>query len=99
MLDDLAPTHACCAPSATRQTRTRTAQPLTHTRPAHAPASGVHLHGGEFLMGAATPGEYPEDGEGPRHPVRLSGFAIDPHAVTNDRFAAFVQATGHRTDA
>jgi formylglycine-generating enzyme required for sulfatase activity len=59
----------------------------------------VLLEGGEFMMGTDAPGGYPRDGEGPVHPVRLSQFRIAPHAVTNDGFAAFVDATGHVTDA
>lgn len=39
------------------------------------------------------------DGEGPSRRVRLAAFAIDRHAVTNGRFAAFVAATGYLTDA
>jgi sulfatase modifying factor 1 len=50
-------------------------------------------------MGREAHGGYPDDGEGPVHQVRLSPFAIDAHAVTNDRFAAFVEATEHETDA
>jgi formylglycine-generating enzyme required for sulfatase activity len=42
---------------------------------------------------------YPADGEGPTHDVRLTPFAIARHAVTNAQFAAFVAATGHRTEA
>src|SRR5690606_38727276 len=37
--------------------------------------------------------------EGPAHEVSLSPFSIAAHAVTNERFAAFVAATGHRTEA
>jgi formylglycine-generating enzyme required for sulfatase activity len=58
----------------------------------------VALDRGDFVMGAETPG-YPGDGEGPAHRVRLSPFRIDPHAVTNARFAAFADATRHVTDA
>jgi formylglycine-generating enzyme required for sulfatase activity len=58
----------------------------------------VALAGGDFVMGAETPG-YPGDGEGPAHRVRLSPFRIDPHAVSNARFAAFADATRHVTDA
>ena len=42
---------------------------------------------------------YGEDGEGPAHEVCLSPFSIAPHAVTNAQFAAFVDATGYRTEA
>jgi sulfatase modifying factor 1 len=59
----------------------------------------VPLDAAEFMMGTNAPDGYPRDGEGPAHHVRLSPFRIDPHAVTNDRFGAFVNATGHVTDA
>ena len=42
---------------------------------------------------------YGEDGEGPAHEVRVSSFSISRFAVTNAQFAAFVQATGYRTEA
>jgi formylglycine-generating enzyme required for sulfatase activity len=44
-------------------------------------------------------GLLPFDGEGPARQVRTRPFWIDPHAVTNEWFAQFVQATGHVTDA
>ena len=33
------------------------------------------------------------------HRVELDPFSIDAFTVSNDRFASFVDATGHRTDA
>ena len=66
---------------------------------AGASARLVPLRGGQFLMGTEQPGGYPNDGEGPVHRVALSPFAVDPYAVTNARFAALVDATGHVTDA
>jgi formylglycine-generating enzyme len=59
----------------------------------------VPVAGGEFLMGTDAPDGYLDDGEGPIHAVRLGAFRIDPYAVTNERFAGFVAATGHVTDA
>jgi formylglycine-generating enzyme len=59
----------------------------------------VNLPAGNFLMGSVDPFVYPKDGEGPVHEVILRPFAIDPYAVSNDRFEAFVAATGHVTDA
>ncbi len=50
-----------------------------------------------FVMGTDDPTGYPDDGEGPAHAVELPGFAIARHAVTNDEFGSFVQATGHVT--
>ena len=59
----------------------------------------VALAGGSFRMGSVDARAYPADGEGPIHVVELSPFRIDAHAVDNDRFAAFVDATGHVTEA
>lgn len=50
-------------------------------------------------MGTDLTYGYPEDGEGPSHDVALSAFSIAPTTVTNEDFAAFAAATGHRTDA
>ena len=50
-------------------------------------------------MGAVGSMSYPADGEAPVHAVELRPFAIEPVAVSNDRFAEFVTATGHITDA
>ena len=50
-------------------------------------------------MGAEDAEGFLEDGEGPVREVELSPFAIEAHAVSNRRFAAFVDATGYKTDA
>jgi formylglycine-generating enzyme len=55
----------------------------------------VRLDGGTFRMGSDR--FYPE--EGPAHDVTVAPFEIDRYAVTNDRFAAFVEATGYITVA
>src|SRR5204862_7793543 len=59
----------------------------------------VLLPGGEFLMGTDSREGYPADGEGPVRKVRLNPFWIDRAVVSNQQFAAFVQATGYRTEA
>uniref|UniRef100_UPI00357102A7 formylglycine-generating enzyme family protein n=1 Tax=Alicyclobacillus cellulosilyticus TaxID=1003997 RepID=UPI00357102A7 len=59
----------------------------------------ILLPGGEFLMGTDSNEGFPQDGEGPVHKVFLDPFYISPCAVTNAEFAAFVEATGYRTDA
>jgi len=56
------------------------------------------LPGGVFMMGSAEP-HYPADHEGPPRSVRVAGFRIAEHAVSNDEFAAFVVATGYVTTA
>ena len=50
-------------------------------------------------MGSIGESAYPADGEGPVHEVELSPFRIEPFAVTNERFADFVDATGFVTEA
>ena len=58
----------------------------------------VPLHGGTFAMGSEDPDAVPGDGEGPVREVHVAPFAIDAHCVSNQRFTAFVEATGHVTD-
>jgi formylglycine-generating enzyme required for sulfatase activity len=55
----------------------------------------VWIPGGTFLMGSDK--HYPE--ERPSHRVTVDGFWIDREPVTNERFARFVEATGHVTFA
>ncbi|MGX6447273.1 formylglycine-generating enzyme family protein [Patulibacter sp. S7RM1-6] len=55
------------------------------------------LPGGAFRMGNEDDRAIAGDGEGPVRTVRVAPFRIDAHPVTNERFAAFVAATGHRT--
>lgn len=50
-------------------------------------------------MGTDDAVGHPADAEGPARPVDVEALAVDPHAVTNDRFGAFVAATGYHTDA
>jgi sulfatase modifying factor 1 len=59
----------------------------------------VRIPAGPFLMGGEDPDAFPDDGEGPVRPVHVSEFHIDPKAVTNARFAAFVKTTGYQTEA
>jgi formylglycine-generating enzyme len=59
----------------------------------------VDLPGGAFVMGTDGTYGYAEDGEGPAHEVDLAPFSIGRYAVTNAEFAAFVDATGHCTEA
>ena len=59
----------------------------------------IDLVGGSFPMGSTGEMAYPDDGEGPVHDVELSPFRIDPYAVSNARFAEFVDATGFVTEA
>lgn len=73
-------------------------EPRAPTGPRPALHARVRLPGGVFRMGTDAP-TFPQDGEGPVRRVRVRPFAIDAAAVTVARFAAFVDATGHVTDA
>lgn len=59
----------------------------------------VSLPGGTFLMGDPFGEGYAFDGEGPVREVEVGPFRIDTTAVTVGQFAAFVAATGYRTEA
>jgi formylglycine-generating enzyme required for sulfatase activity len=59
----------------------------------------VRIPGGTFRMGNPRDDGYAADGEGPVHEVTVDPFWMDATAVTNARFAAFVDATGYVTEA
>jgi sulfatase modifying factor 1 len=59
----------------------------------------VPLPGGSFAIGSDDPWAYPDDGEGPVREISLDPFWVDIGAVSNDRFSAFVEATGFVTEA
>ncbi|MFT4772837.1 MAG: sulfatase modifying factor 1 [Candidatus Azotimanducaceae bacterium] len=59
----------------------------------------VELAGGPLRMGTDGPFGYPQDGEQPSHTIDVGPFAISTTAVTANEFAAFVDATGHVTQA
>lgn len=61
---------------------------------ADAPLEMVEIPGGSFEMG--DPDGRPD--ETPRR-VTVESFRLMRFEVTNDQFAAFVEATGHVTDA
>lgn len=69
-------------------------------RPAgEAPSGMVWIPGGVFDMGAGDDNEMAWEEEKPAHKVRVNGFWMDEHEVTNQQFAAFAEATGYITDA
>nr|BFE59409.1 formylglycine-generating enzyme family protein [Dactylosporangium thailandense] len=96
-------TNSCCAPG--RVPPPGAAEPSTGRSAAPDAGRGtddaamVTVPAGTFLMGGDDPDAFPADGEGPIREVTLSAFRIDTTAVSNARFAAFVAATGHRTEA
>ena len=95
---------ACCAPGRDRaEGSAETASPTAAGAPAT--PGGEHPHALEaipamtFAMGDESVWAYPGDGEDPVHDVTLDAFRIDAHAVTNEAFARFVDASGWETDA
>lgn len=58
----------------------------------------VLVPGGSFTMGEPSALAYPGDGDEPVD-VDVESFHLDACAVSNDDFAAFVDATGYETDA
>jgi len=61
------------------------------------PAGMAWVPAGEFLMGSDSRMAQPN--EKPAHKVRVHGFWMDQHHVTNAEFRRFVEATGYRTTA
>ncbi|MCP2513393.1 formylglycine-generating enzyme family protein [Achromobacter mucicolens] len=61
------------------------------------PAGMAWIPGHEFLMG--NDHQMSQPNERPAHRVRVSGFWMDVHDVTNAQFRRFVEATGYVTTA
>lgn len=91
------PDAACCTPS--RCVGEAAAAPAPIETIGADASHTVALPGGTFLMGSDDPVGFPDDHEGPVRQVEVGPFAIDAYAVTNDRFATFVDSTGYVTDA
>ncbi|MBT2551034.1 formylglycine-generating enzyme family protein [Arthrobacter sp. ISL-65] len=91
----------CCSPS--RKPLVPEAANDSHARSISRNGQEAHhsieIPAGTFSMGDAFGEGYPDDGESPVHEVRLDGFWIDATAVTNAMFAAFIEASGYRTEA
>ncbi|MGW8764935.1 formylglycine-generating enzyme family protein [Streptomyces sp. NPDC055815] len=93
---------ACCTPGrgcTGHQPAASALLPLPTVRKAPPAHSLLELPGGTFRMGDSFGEGYPADHEGPVREVTVAPFAIDATAVTNARYAEFVEATGYRTDA
>ncbi|WP_207631199.1 MULTISPECIES: formylglycine-generating enzyme family protein [unclassified Actinopolyspora] len=92
---------ACCAPSAGRAASSSAEEPVVDRGEARSGSTAglVRLDGGVFRMGEDRDHAYAQDGEGPVREVRLDPYWISPTTVTVADFAAFVDATGYRTDA
>ena len=94
---------SCCSPGAeSRSTTTPAVAPTTTSSSTWSPDAGLNLvplRGGTFAMGSESDEAVLGDGEGPVRDAAVAPYAIDAHCVSNERFAAFVDATGHVTDA
>ncbi|GAA2635258.1 formylglycine-generating enzyme family protein [Streptomyces vastus] len=90
----------CCAPGRSSEAAPAASGPPPVPGSGTAPGgSKVALPGGTFRMGGEDADANPRDGEGPVREVTVGPFEIDTRCVTNERFAAFVDATGYATDA
>ncbi len=91
---------SCCAPNRLTFAPPPVAAPHPFARVSSGSTAGMRLiEGGVFRMGNERDYGFPADGEGPVHTVELTPFWIDECTVTNDQFAAFVDATGYQTEA
>ncbi|WP_347110460.1 formylglycine-generating enzyme family protein [Paenarthrobacter sp. S56] len=72
------------------------AGPIARSR---AGANDVLVPAGTFTMGDPFNEGNEADGEVPLHRVRVQEFRISATTVTNQDFAEFVEATGHRTES
>jgi formylglycine-generating enzyme required for sulfatase activity len=59
----------------------------------------VRVEGGTFTMGCTSEQSDCENDEKPTHRVTVSSFQMGKYEVTVKEFAAFIAATGYRTDA
>ncbi|MFF4427534.1 formylglycine-generating enzyme family protein [Streptomyces sp. NPDC001513] len=93
---------SCCTPGsgdATAVALSPAPRPTAAAAAGRAAGRLIDLPGGRFLMGTDDPDSFPADGEGPVREVGVDPFRIAPTTVTNARFATFVEATGHVTEA
>jgi formylglycine-generating enzyme required for sulfatase activity len=88
---------ACCQPGAHVAAPDRKRQMKIESGGSYS-GSMVAVPEGWFRMGADN-SPHPEDGEAPERDVFLTGFALAATTVTIEAYAAFVDATGYRTEA
>ena len=95
-----APLDACCTVSR----NAANGAPVTHVGPSGEKSGNgtdgmVLVADQEFLMGSDSPKGFRDDGEAPVRKVAVDPFYIDVTAVTNGRFADFVDDIGFVTEA
>lgn len=89
---------SCCSPSR-KSSGPKVPTDAPHQKRSFRAQGMVEIPGGTYWMGNRRNDGYVADGEGPVHEVTLKPFWMDAAAVTNARFAEFVEATGYRTEA
>lgn len=88
----------CCTPGRDENGNVEAVRPFS--RITTGSTDGMkRLDGGRFRMGNEREYGFAADGEGPVHDVELAPFWIDATTVTNERFNAFVNDTGYKTEA
>ncbi|MEU6985151.1 formylglycine-generating enzyme family protein [Streptomyces sp. NPDC046324] len=90
---------ACCTPGHAHAPVPALAPPRAALPPSQVAGQLLTLPGGRFLMGTDDPEGFPGDAEGPVREAVVGPFRIAATTVTNAQFAAFVEATGHVTEA
>lgn len=91
------PGRFCCAPPVEDGFRSN-APPVLNDFRRRVDAHSVSVPGGHGLLGTSLE-VIPGDGEAPLRKTKLDAFRIGVHAVTNEQFLDFVEATGHVTEA
>ena len=87
---------ACCTPSRERRAYVST-RTSSLTAPADTQFESVLISGDTAMLGTDTP-QIKDDGEGPLRRKKIKPFRMAPTTVTNQAFAAFVDATGYVTE-
>jgi formylglycine-generating enzyme len=90
---------SCCSPDRPEHAAVPVDATDAGARSDGIPVTLAEIPAGTFVMGTDDPRGYAADGEGPPHEVALPAYRIGTRTVTNAEFAAFVDATGHRTTA
>jgi sulfatase modifying factor 1 len=90
---------SCCSPDRPEHAAVPADATDAGARSDGIPVTLADIPAGTFVMGTDDPRGYAADGEGPPHEVALPAYRMGTRTVTNAEFAAFVDATGHRTTA
>ncbi len=89
---------ACCTPARAERLLPAANGPVVAAATRGARSNAIPVTGGRVFVGTDRP-VIRVDGEGPRRSVTINDFALEAQAVTNARFAEFVEATGYVTEA